>query len=72
MDLFAWVQGVSAQGLPVPPFWLRPNQIVLDPAKWLEQIKREARIPNHPRALTGALREDIQSIYKLIEGTMKW
>jgi len=68
----AWVQTVTADQLPPAPIRLG-YMTVLDPAKWLHRIQREAlQGLNGARERYGAVTADILLIQNLIEGDMAW
>lgn len=69
---FAWVQTVTVDQLPPAPIRFG-YCTVLDPAKWLAKIQRDAKEGrNAAREQHGAVTEDIQTIKGLIQGDMAW
>ena len=61
-DLFCWVQAVTPDMLPEAPFPLGHGVTVLDPARWLASVQRDARSELRPRAKWGALQEDLRRL----------
>ena len=67
-DLFAWVQDVRAEQLPASSFPLTAGVTVLDPAKWLKKLQADCLMPKRPRAVFGALQQDLRRLHELCNG----
>ncbi|MNS53242.1 hypothetical protein D3C72_859930 [compost metagenome] len=66
-DLAAWALGLDAGALPAAPWELRPGVTVTDGARWLEQLQVAiAQGPITPRARTGAVQRDLESLTALL------
>ena len=68
-----WIQSVTADQLPDPPFRVNHYTTVVDPEQWLTKIQEDAQAnPKFWRLRTGVLQREIEQIRELIEGKNQW
>ena len=68
-----WIQSVTVDQLPDPPFRVNHFTTVVDPAKWLAKIQEDAQADQtFWRLRTGVVQREINQIRELIEGTNQW
>ena len=66
VNLWDWVQTLTAADLPTAPFSLHPAQVVVEPGKWLRKLQEDAlEGPGGPRAL-GSIQKDLRGLHEAL------
>jgi len=69
----AWIQTVTPEQLPRPPIRLNSFTIVTDPPKWLAVLQAESGWdPKFWRIRNGALKQEIETLRDMLEGSNQW
>lgn len=68
-----WIMTVTPEQMPDAPFELHPGVTVVDSARFLASLQRDASLgPTGPRNKWGSLQADLERLHYLIKGFLPW